>query len=85
MASARSLWRTTVKGFDMTHASRLFEPFHRLHTLAQFEGTGIGLALTHKISRHGARIWADATPGNGATFFFTLTDPLQRRTRHEPQ
>lgn len=59
-------------GFDPAEAARLFEPFSRMHG-AEFEGTGIGLATVHRlVSRHGGRVWAQAAPGQGATFFFTL-------------
>jgi PAS domain S-box-containing protein len=70
-------------GFDTSFADRLFEPFIRLHAEDEFVGSGIGLATVQRIiERHGGKIWADAEPDKGATFFFTLE---QRREAAPPR
>ena len=62
-------------GIAPQHLARIFEVFKRLHTMQEYSGNGIGLAICERIvNNHGGRMWVDSEPGRGSTFFFSIPD-----------
>lgn len=82
-------WKVSVRdsgiGFDPKFSDKIFGAFQRLHAKSQYPGTGIGLAICKRIVEgHGGRIWAEAHPGAGAVFHFTLPDLVDSEAAGAP-